>query len=834
MLQLEKKDLLQEFTIKDNRLEKLLSYIICVQKTVKKGKDIKCEYIAEPVDYTIFKKISNNDFHKKFLMVIPMSELWDNFKVNSKAKPTKEEQTQMVNVLLMPEMKSYMLKRYLSIYEDEPDNLKKYSQYLALITYNQIYPEKFKVKKYFEELMEEQSGFWEDPYNCNISLNSIFVQRKFNYDIYSTKKFEKDAGAKLDSVNKEITEKKTNYLADLDRFKDVNVEKLFEPSKNYWLSKQTTWTNSSVAELYLSIPTEYLKYDFLCNMICSRTHCHLILNNAQLLKSAQEILTKYKVAFKYIIGYGWLTLRQEEITLRNRLKDTDRVIFDLETANLLPIYPFGLDDINHNPYASVLLDKNLMNLKENCVSMEMIKDNYEKYYGLVDLPTIKKRINIFVNGTDKSGVLDSIDWEHYAITGSAMTACAMKYNPLIDLFRTKTTGELTDEDYSTYLFHYYNGSDIDLVCTHSSMYKYLDSMNKFITDVKKETTTPLIYSTVHIGSIVISEEFLIEEIEKMKLVLDSSTLTVTVEWIKKNLSDLQVKKYFYDKYYVPWKLEQKASYESEQEINSYPHEQYFTNIPADELRIYFMDWEADESTHKKTDYEKYIYNSKNKLICKLTESLRFQIKSSGFNRSWEIFMSSNENIFSTVGRFHMGFVRACWNGKTLLCTPSFISSMMLQLSSDYKYFASIRDPVEIINKYRSRGFGIILNDSERMHMAYYNGILEPDNSNSKWCSMYNVNVKDKASIKSIFGPKKLSHNIFKPSKYFEGMPDDCFKNIEREVYASAFDAFSSLYTKETEELYQYKCITPDGFVSPLNRNFIKLAYEKINKTNNKK
>jgi hypothetical protein len=197
-------------------------------------------------------------------------------------------------------------------------------------------------------------------------------------------------------------------------------------------------------------------------------------------------------------------------------------------------------------------------------------------------------------------------------------------------------------------------------------------------------------------------------------------------------------------------------------------------------------------------------------------------------------MSSNENIFSTVGRFHMGFVRACWNGKTLLCTPSFISSMMLQLSSDYKYFASIRDPVEIINKYRSRGFGIILNDSERMHMAYYNGILEPDNSNSKWCSMYNVNVKDKASIKSIFGPKKLSHNIFKPSKYFEGMPDDCFKNIEREVYASAFDAFSSLYTKETEELFQYKCITPDGFVSPLNRNFIKLAYEKINKTNNKK
>ena len=77
----------------------------------------------------------------------------------------------------------------------------------------------------------------------------------------------------------------------------------------------------------------------------------------------------------------------------------------------------------------------------------------------------------------------------------------------------------------------------------------------------------------------------------------------------------------------------------------------------------------------------------------------------------------------------MGFVRGLWDGKKAKCLPSYISSMMLQLSTDYKYFASIRDPIDIINKYRSRGFGIILNDFEKTHMAYFNSIK---NTNNKW------------------------------------------------------------------------------------------------------
>ena len=128
----------------------------------------------------------------------------------------------------------------------------------------------------------------------------------------------------------------------------------------------------------------------------------------------------------------------------------------------------------------------------------------------------------------------------------------------------------------------------------------------------------------------------------------------------------------------------------------------------------------------------------------------------------------------------MGFVRAIWNGNTVKCLPSYITSMMLQLAVDYKYFSSIRDPVEIINKYRSRGFGIILNDYEKLHMAYYNSVKNKNSdSNLKWIEMYKVNLKNKNSIHNIFGVKKSSDDIFKPSKFFLGLPEDCFKNINQ-------------------------------------------------------
>jgi hypothetical protein len=188
----------------------------------------------------------------------------------------------------------------------------------------------------------------------------------------------------------------------------------------------------------------------------------------------------------------WLTFRQEEGFKKCKITEQDRIILDLDTAVNLPVYPFSPDDINHNPYACILLDNTLMDLDNNCLAMRMIRINPEKYYGVCDTDTFKKRINIFVNGTNKPGIMDKIDWNHFAITGSAMTACGMKYNPLFDLYRANPNdGEITDQEFATYLFHYYNNSDIDLVCNYKSVYDFLDATNTIITLLENEYKTKM-------------------------------------------------------------------------------------------------------------------------------------------------------------------------------------------------------------------------------------------------------------------------------------------------------------------------------------------------------
>ena len=39
---------------------------------------------------------------------------------------------------------------------------------------------------------------------------------------------------------------------------------------------------------------------------------------------------------------------------------------------------------------------------------------------------------------------------------------------------------------------------------------------------------------------------------------------------------------------------------------------------------------------------------------------------------------------------------------------------MTLINIDYKYFAGSKDPIEIINKYRQRGYSLPLNDSESL------------------------------------------------------------------------------------------------------------------------
>ena len=88
---------------------------------------------------------------------------------------------------------------------------------------------------------------------------------------------------------------------------------------------------------------------------------------------------------------------------------------------------------------------------------------------------------------------------------------------------------------------------------------------------------------------------------------------------------------------------------------------------------------------------------------------------------------------STVANFHMPCVRAYYNGDNVYMTPSFISAHMTFMNIDYKYFAGSKDPINIINKYRMRGFGCWLNKNELNTCIKY--IYEVP----FWNNLFNIN-----------------------------------------------------------------------------------------------
>jgi len=780
-------------------------------------------YGIKQINELTFKKLMYNEIHKKCRFVIQKNKIEQEFEI--KLNVNKEE----VDVILMSELSESQLNNYLETFEDETDNIEKYAEFLSIITYNQINPEKFKIKKKLDLILSSMSEYWENPSNCNYTLTDKFIDRRFNGSNYI---------GNIDIINKTLLGMDKNGNIDwnvneMDYLNDIIKDNTWKQMslKKYNLSKNSTLTNDDIVMIYKQLPTEYMRYMFICNCLCSRSHCHLIINNYNLLQISKPIFDKYKLVFKYLIGYSWLTLKNEEYHLYSKIKDSDRIIFDINTANILPIYPFTWDDINQNPYAVLLVDKDVMELKKNCLSLNMMR-NYEKYYGVCDREEFSRRLNIFTNGTNKKGILDHIDWSCCVITGSVMTACGMKYNPLIDMCKTDNNANiLSDGDFANFFFHYYQESDIDLICNKQSIIDFIDVVNNFVKSSEKICGKTSV-NNVHTGTIIISDEFIFEQLENIKKVLKSDSMDI--EFVKSNFSNQDIKNYFYDEFYIPWKLEQKEEITKLGKHNEQLFKDYLKPIPREEIRIYNLDYELNGENLVKQDYEKYFYqpanmpDKQNKLIAKLSESIRFKVNSPN-TKTFEIFKSRDENFFSTVSRFHMGFVRAIYNGKTTLCVPSYITSMMLQIAIDYKYFASIRDPIEIVNKYRSRGFGIILNDHEKLHMAYYNSVKSKNfDVNSKWIEMYKVNLKSKQSVENIFGVKKSSDNIFKPSKFFMGLPDDCYKNVNHDTISTFEECFNSLITPSLTSISKYKAISDKGKINPLAREVIQIGWNLLN------
>lgn len=162
---------------------------------------------------------------------------------------------------------------------------------------------------------------------------------------------------------------------------------------------------------------------------------------------------------------------------------------------------------------------------------------------------------------------------------------------------------------------------------------------------------------------------------------------------------------------------------------------------------------------------------------------------------------------------------------------------MTGISSNCKYFSSTKDPIHIINKYRNRGYGVLLNDHEKIHMVYYNSKYynnntnvnknknknNNDNDDNKFVNIYNIDFNNKSTIDNVFGLKLLNSPI-----YF----NDQNENFNINYVLNVNDCFSYLVNNfkqyNLDWLVFIKPIDDNGNVVNIRKEFIDLVWNNVN------
>jgi hypothetical protein len=184
---------------------------------------------------------------------------------------------------------------------------------------------------------------------------------------------------------------------------------------------------------------------------------------------------------------------------------------------------------------------------------------------------------------------------------------------------------------------------------------------------------------------------------------------------------------------------------------------------------------------------------------------------------------------NAVSQFHLPCVRALYNGTNVYMTPSCISAHLTYMNIDYKYFAGTKDPIEIINKYRMRGFGTWLNEEEIKDLMNYSTHVPC------WSNFYGTNVK---VINDNLGALYMTHKLFHPrminaDEYYDAPPvslENGYNDLcKGDIINNITDLETSLknkynYHKINIDMSNFCIINAEGYIQPLKKWVIDAYY----------
>ena len=578
-----------------------------------------------------------------------------------------------------------------------------------------------------------------------------------------------------------------------------------EMKKETYFIKNINMDKEIVNELFENL-NEYDTYLFFNIFLINKDYCHLVLNNEYILTKMQNIFNKYLPLYKYLFSYAWLSFYIDESLLKTKITKEDRFVFDINTASKLPIFPLCSEDLLQNPYIALAVNSKLIN-KNNLFSLYHI-EGFE--YGISNFYEFKRKLNIFITGDEKMDIFEELDWTNFAISGSVIPACSQLKSPL---YKLTFSNELTEtENMSKFFNTYYKNSDIDILSNSKTLKGFMNDTDHIMNIIKKKLNDDSIKFTsnktvmISVHKILFDKFFneIVEGIEQVNAEMyeDHEDFIIATNKIDlmKNINHKNHKAYFY-KLYIKNKKILDGNTDLINDFNQI--------VDINDVNIMLIDYNVTMKNLKVKDFESYIYlNSfdknvdENIMVIKISESIKYSIKGDKLLHNIELFRSKNNDFFSTIARFHLPCVRGYYTGNNVYLLPSCITAMITGLNLEYKYFSGKRDPIDILNKYRKRGFGTILNKSELKQVVDYN---KKNNENH------------------IMLPKKMSDI------------DESYEDLNN--YIITLEDLISVYKRKYNydhnesvvDVFKLKCINNNGNVLPLKTWIIDEFYDVINK-----
>jgi hypothetical protein len=677
---------------------------------------------------------------------------------------------------------------------------------LKIDTINSYFNKSTNYSKFIKNLCE--ADYWTNIHNCKLNIDYKFKNKKITFNISRLKQ---EIGISILNIlnnlkidNPKKDDNNEDYIKNIDlnqQNKECNENNsdVDDNSSNYKY-KINNLTNDlinydNVNQLFnnLCIKNKLL---LVCNLLVSKKYCHFVINNHNILYLMKDKIYEHAPLFRYVMGYSWLKLYMDEIKLNTFVKTSDNIIFNINTASLLPVFPFCGKNPKLNPYMVILINDKLLISGSNILGIEDYNDLIKiENRGICNFEEFKIRLNIFCTGNDNIDIFDNIDFKKYniAISGSVITGCIQRYHPLLTRFKV----ESFNEKLNAFFEEYYNEADIDIMFKTKDNLVYLDNVYAFYQDIKeslKNKFNNFVDNDINISLNKINYLFVSEEFINNNIIFDDIEKDNNkIKYITDNINSFEIVNIF--KPYFNKLMNKKIN-----DLN-------LKGIDNDKYIDLFLDNE---------EFKIYI-NKLNKIHIYVDSSYKYKIFSKYILHKFELFNIKEDDFFGTVVKFHLPCVRGYYDKYDVYLLPSCIIAHMTFINIDYRYMHGSQDPIHILNKYRSRGFGTYLNQSD---IKLYSDYIETINP---WNKLY--------KLQSLNGSLSLNVKLFRPRLYNSEYYNDDINTTNRYIDTQLPNSISNLLS-----LYKsISSVTSDRFKSLLLKPELKNKLDNlttINKTGN--